>query len=479
MYFNKKKVLFITAGVITLVVLTVTLALVLNMKKFKPRIEAVVSSALEMDFRIKGKMRIAFFPGFGMLLKDVSLKKGGSDVVTIEKMTLGLKLLPLMRSQIRITHVGIIRPVFSIVRFKDGMFNFETQGDSSLKMLLSVKEVSVSQGNLVFIDKPSTGKIEVSDFDLNIKNFLSDGTASADYLKNISFTGDARVRKLKIYDFTLTDLAMRAAGKKGRLEINPISVNILGGTGKGNIHLDMTGSSSHYRLTCILNRVRMANLLQQFSSEKIPQKAMEGLINLSADLTAMGKNADEIKRSLNGNVSLNGKNLIFYNMDIDALIMKYERSQNFNLVDVGAFILAGPFGPVFTKSFNFVSLYEESQGGKGVIKKLVSDWEIKSGIAEAVDVALASKKQRIAMKGRLNLIKEQFLDVTVAALDKRGCAVFSEKIHGPFSKPQIEKENIFKSISGSLLNPLQDAWKFIQGEECTVFYSGSVAQPED
>ena len=81
------------------------------------------------------------------------------------------------------------------------------------------------------------------------------------------------------------------------------------------------------------------------------------------------------------------------------------------------------------------------------------------------------------MKGEMNFITEQFIDVTVAALDKRGCTVFSEEIHGPFNDPQIEKENIFKSISGSVLNPLQDAWEFIKGEECTVFYSGSVVQP--
>jgi ABC-type molybdate transport system substrate-binding protein len=43
---------------------------------------------------------------------------------------------------------------------------------------------------------------------------------------------------------------------------------------------------------------------------------------------------------------------------------------------------------------------------------------------------------------------------------------------------QIEKESIFTSIAGSVSNPLEDAWKFIQGKECTVFYSGSVAQPE-
>jgi len=46
---------------------------------------------------------------------------------------------------------------------------------------------------------------------------------------------------------------------------------------------------------------------------------------------------------------LNGENLMLYRFDIDALIPKYERSQNFNLVEAGAFFLAGPFGPALTK----------------------------------------------------------------------------------------------------------------------------------
>jgi AsmA protein len=70
-----------------------------------------------------------------------------------------------------------------------------------------------------------------------------------------------------------------------------------------------------------------------------------------------------VKRSLNGDLSLNGENLMLYNIDIDTYIMKYERSRNFNLVDVAAFMLAGPIGPVLTKSYSFAGLYEESQEG--------------------------------------------------------------------------------------------------------------------
>jgi AsmA protein len=82
------------------------------------------------------------------------------------------------------------------------------------------------------------------------------------------------------------------------------------------------------------------------------------------------------------------------------------------------------------------------------------------------------------MKGKLDLINERFVDVTIAVLDKRGCAIYIEKLHGTFLQPQIDKEKIFESIARSVLNPLEDAWKFIQNEKCTAFYSGSVAQPE-
>ena len=478
MTLNKKKVLFIITGVITLVVLAGILALWLNLKTFTPQIEAAASTALGMDVRIKGRMGIALFPGFGLSLKDVNVRNKGLDVVTIEKMRIRLKLIPLARFEIKIIQVELVKPLFSIIRSKIGMFNFEKPGHTSWEKLLAMKKISIAQGSLVFTDETSSEKIEVDDLDLSIRNLFFSGTDSLEAFKDISFTGDIRCKTLKIYNFTLMNLVMSATGEKEIFDIKPVSMNIFGGTGTGNIHVDLMGPSPHYTVIYSLNRVGIGDLLELYSLKKIPPKTIEGPINLSADLTATGKSADEVKRSLNGNLSLNGENLMLYSIDIDALIMKYEESQNFNLVDVAAFLLAGPIGPVLTKSYNFARLYEESQGGNGAVRKLVSVWKVKDGIAEARDVALASKKQRIAMTGGLNFINERFVDVTVAALDKQGCAVYSEKVHGPFREPQIDKESVFMSIAGSALNPLEDAWKSLQGVECTVFYSGSVAQPE-
>ncbi len=478
MVVHKKKVFFITTGVIALVVFAIIVALLHNMQAYKPQIEAAASNALGMDVRIKGRLGIALFPEFGISLKDISVRNGGADVATIEKMRIGLKLIPLWRREVQISRVGLIKPVFSIVRYKNGIFNFEKPGSTLSGKPLAVKKISISRGRLVYSDEQSSKRIEADDFDVTMRNLSYSGTEGTEPFKNASFAGNIRCKTLTINNFTLTNLVMRTAGGKGILDVNPVSMDIFGGTGKGSIHADVTGLSPHYRVITTFNRFRIEELIQRFSPGKIPQKSIEGTVNFSADLAATGRSADEVKRSLSGDLSLNGEDLMLYSIDIDALVAKYERSQNFNLVDVGAFFLAGPFGPVLTKSYNFGSLYEESQGGKGIIKKLVSIWKVKKGIAEATDVALASKNHRIAMKGGLNFINDRFIDVTVAVLDKRGCAVYSQKVHGPFGKPQIDKASIFQSITGSVSNALEDAWKFIRGEKCRVFYSGSVTQPE-
>jgi len=38
------------------------------------------------------------------------------------------------------------------------------------------------------------------------------------------------------------------------------------------------------------------------------------------------------------------------------------------------------------------------------------------------------------MKGGLNFINDRFVDIVVAVLDNRGCAVYNQKVHGPFRK---------------------------------------------
>jgi len=75
-------------------------------------------------------------------------------------MRIGQKLIPLVRFQIKIIQVGLVKPVFSIVRSKNGMFNLKNPGCTSWEKLLAVKKISISQESLVYSDEKSGEKTE-------------------------------------------------------------------------------------------------------------------------------------------------------------------------------------------------------------------------------------------------------------------------------------------------------------------------------
>ena len=189
-----KKVLFITTGAITIIAFAGILALRSNINAFAPRIEAAASTALGMDVRIKGKMAIALFPGLGLAMEDVTVRKNGLDVAKIEKMRIGLKFIPLAHFRIEIIQVGLIKPVFAIARSTIGMFSLEKPARMSWEEIRAVKKISISQGSLVYTDETSGETIEVGDLDLSLKNLFFSRTNSAELFKTISFSGisDAR-----------------------------------------------------------------------------------------------------------------------------------------------------------------------------------------------------------------------------------------------------------------------------------------------
>jgi uncharacterized protein involved in outer membrane biogenesis len=471
---RKRKLLWVGGGVALAVVVLVILVLLFGVKTLKPRIEAAASKSLGMDVRIRGGVSVSLFPVFGASLADITATKGGADVASMANLRIGLKLLPLIRGRAEITKLELVKPVISILRQKNGKLNIEPPAGESSGSPLTVNKFAVSQGNIRFADLQSGGKIELDGIDISAADLFAGGAPAGDPLKTLSLTGDVRCRTIKAGNLTVTDLALKVTAGKGVYDVSQARMKVFGGAGSGTLHVDFTGAQPQAKITYALSRFKIEDLLQESPNAK----KMEGLADFSADLTAKGKTDVEIKRALSGQVSLDGENILLNGVDIDGLLGSLERTQNFNLVDVGGYALAGPLGAALSRGSNFAGLYKDSQGGKGVITKLVSVWKVGRGVAEAVDVAMATKQHRIAVKGGLNFINDRFENVVVAVLDQRGCAVFSQKIHGPFSRPEIDKISTLKSLAGPLANLLGKGKKLIEPGPCVVFYSGSVAPPE-
>ena len=604
MTLKQKRILFISGGVAALLVLLITaLVLFINVNVYKPRIEAAASDAIGMDFKIGGTMKIVLFPRFGVSLENVLIKKRELDLLSAQRVRIGLKLLPLIKREARISEFTIIKPKITIERDKNGRFNFEGKIQKPAKeeklpvALLTMGSFVISKGELVFLDRISNTKTELNSIDLNIKNlsftadrsnrFLQDisfsgnfqcnalktkgfevknikldmkgkngifdispiamdsfgkaergsirvditgekplfraqytaskfyferfweavskkqiakgdtttpgkksgneteltnvdltiaslsfGKGGKDLFNNIFFSGDFQCKSLKTKDFEVKNIKLDMKGKNGIFDISPITMNFFGGTEKGDIKADLRGDSPFLKIQFAATKFNFEKFVEAFSRKKI----MEGQMDFSLNIMTKGKSLEEMKKSMNGEAFLKGENLLLYSLDLDSLLSKIEQSQSFSLVDVGAFFLAGPLGTVLTKGYDFAGVYQETRGGQGIVKKLVSEWRIKNGIAEAEDVALSTRKNRVAMKGGLDFVNSRFDDVTVAALDEKGCAKFSQKIHGPFRKPQIEKISTLRTIVGPAVKLFEKAQKFILGK-CKVFYKGSIKHP--
>ena len=257
--------------------------------------------------------------------------------------------------------------------------------------------------------------------------------------------------------------------RHGIFKLKPVTMRIMDGKGAGNIDANFTGAAPVYRVHYAVTQLHVDNLFKSIA----PGKVGEGFMDFSTDLAMRGWDAKEMTSSADGEASLRGKDLDIAIGDLDERLSRYESSQNFNLVDVGAFFIAGPFGLVVTKGYNFASIFQGT-GGNTHIRILVSHWNVENGVAHAQDVAMATKENRLAMEGALDFVNMKFDDVTVAILDKKGCVRVEQKIHGPFSKPVVEMPNVISSLTGPV-SSLIDKTKKLFGAKCIVFYEGSVA----
>jgi AsmA protein len=166
-------------------------------------------------------------------------------------------------------------------------------------------------------------------------------------------------------------------------------------------------------------------------------------------------------------------------LDLDALLTSYETSQNFNLVDLGAFFITGPLSSLAIWGYRYWNVSDHTSGGQGSITHFNSHWMIKKGVAEAADCALATRHNRIALKGKLDLVSERYDNILVALLDEKGCAMLKQSISGSFHKPHIRGVNVAESLAGPFYNLYRKAKRFVRGETCEIIYDGTVKSPHN
>lgn len=466
MFWSLKIILIAVAALTLLVVLAMFL---LSRVDTKSRFEAVASEATGLEVVVNGSVSIHLFPTLHVALKEVILRNQQVQIASVNQADIGVEFWPLFRKQIRITGMELQNANVEIERNRNGLLNFKNPSRVKHAIAaLSLGRVLLTKVTFRYTNQQTNKEIKAADCKLDSNDVqLTEGN-SADIMKHLSLVAHVGCAEVRNNLFVGTDVNFSVAGERGKFKFTPVTMQMMGGKGSGKIDADFTGTLPEYRIRYAVKQLHVAELFKSLA----PGRAGEGYLDFTTDLSVRGFDANEMTRTAMGEASLHGENIELAIGNLDEKLGHYESSQNFNLIDVGAFFIAGPFGTVVTKGYNFAGIFKNTNGNTQ-IRTLVSKWKVEKGIARAQDVALATKENRLAMKGALDFVNKEFDDVTVAFLDHQGCSRVEQKIVGPFNKPEVEKANVLVSLSGPISNLLGKAKKSI-GIKCVMFYAGSI-----
>ena len=448
---ERKKTLMIAGGVVLLILIAAIVAVLLfDINSYKSKIETAVSGATGLDVTINGGMGLSFFP-FGISAKNVHVTNRGDEILSLESLKLGVKLMPLLKKQLEVTNCVLVKPVLTIVKDAEGKFNFEDLEKKSTKKqpgtAFSLNNLKLSKGAIVYLNKKIGVKAELKEISLAVRDiFLAD--TSENIIKNISFTGNFDCKEVLYNNLRIENFKAPIKANKGVFSLKPLTMDVFGGKGEGDVTIDESAPDSVYGTNVKVSKLDFEKVEEYFGTKKV----IGGKGDFSASLTVNEGGHRNLMSSLDGTFALRADNLVTYTMDLDKVFSKYETSQQFDLFDVGAFFIVGPLGPIALRGYRYGDVYYRTQGGKGTITRFVSHWKIKNGEADATDCALATHHNRVALKGKLNLVNERFDNVTIAILDEKGCARYKQSVSGAFASPSVGAVSAVESFAGPVFD---------------------------
>jgi AsmA protein len=472
----RKHTLLVLSGAAVLLAAIVVLAVMAaDLNRNKPRLERAASQALGMNVRIGGRVSLDLLPRVQLALADGRVEGAkGDTVLAVRRAHVGISWLPLLSGKLRFNRVELREPRLNIERDIDGHLNFGgTRNGAALLGAIAGSRFSVSGGTIRYTDRRTGDGVEANGVELAVTRLQVSRGDRARLWTVADLAADIRCETIRSKRLRASAVRATVTGSDGRFVFTPITLQLFGGQAKGSLRADVSGPVQTYQLDGRLSRFRAEELLVLFS----PEAVADGVMDLTGRLSLRGGTRDELVRTVTGDLSLRGADLTLTGNDLDRALSRFKSGSSFNLTDVGGLFLAGPLSLVVTRGYNFAGLFK-GPGGTTTVRTLVCDWHVERGVAEAKDVALATKKNRVALAGRLDFVHERFDDVTVAAVDDHGCAQVRQVIHGPFRDPKVEKPHFLGTLAGPVLNMFGRIRRALPGTDCPVFYAGSVAAPD-
>ncbi len=327
--------------------------------------------------------------------------------------------------------------------------------------------IDLASGNLKYTGPRDT--IDIQTLHLNMDKKPSKLPRGINPLAFLTAKFKLGAQSIHSRHFTVDDVEYQIDAEDGIYTIIPLRSRFFNKPGSGTFTIAPFARPFWCHIEYAVEQFRIEDLLSPFREDP----NLSGPMDFSVVMNFQGSNLDTILTTMNADIHLKGQDLRFRGLDIDKFINRFKRSQNFNLVDVGAVLLAGPVGLAITKGSDYASIFVANPGESSQITEIISDYTFRNGRLELSDVAFATEKNRIAAKGWFNFISDS-LDVTIGVINPSGCEILSQQVYGPLKEPELGDLQII----AKLFAPVTNLFKAALGFKCKPFYTGKLKHPE-
>jgi len=352
----------------------------------------------------------------------------------------------------------------------------QAKATDSTKLIIDIRNILIKDSEVVIIDRPTNLELPFKldnvkgTFKLNDK--LIKGVADIDLLPlnfeqiKAFYLNELPINVVTNYSVDIDKELVMVKGKELYIGDEHYSVNY---------HYNYTEKPfMDFQLTSLDAGVNLSTLFAEEMDSIDDNQKIEllGQGQFRTDLHWKPDSKKPFFEAIEAGFVLEGRNLKIYGMDLDNVIEKFKRSQEFNLADVSAVMFAGPAGLAVTKGTDFARLAFAKAGDSTQVKHFLADWRMEKGLLTPQDVALSTDKNLVSTSGWYS-IRSDSLDFKINILDKRGCELVSQRIYGDAIDPKYGKVKLLKTFLG----PVKNFFRNIGITKCDTLYVGKVEHP--
>jgi len=483
---------------VTLVIIMTTIIVVLgvfiatfDLNKYKPQIEKKVYEATGKELKIKGDIGLSFSP-FGLSIKDIIVKnpKGFSvgNMLELKKVAVSLQIKPLLNKQIKVNYVKLQDMNLLVEKSKKGVMNIavtkksakkeeakKTSKEKSAKLpMVNVNKILLSNINITYMDKQSKSKAKVDNLNLTVNNIALNG--DKDILKALSLKGVLKIADIKYDKYLIKNVTSDFSFKDKVAVVSPLKFYIFNSLVDSKLVYNLNGKKPKIFFEDHIAKLDLKNISKVFiKSKKI---SLDGFVKTDIKLSMIGQTPKDIKRTLTGIIYVSGDNFGLNGVNLNKVFKSLDDAKSINKKDIAGFLVAGPLGVALSKGISGGNMLSGLKGGTTAVKKLLINAPIKRGVVTLKDVAMKVGQTRVAVKGKIDLVRERFIKVQVGVVGSNGCSKIAEDVSGTFSKPKYSTKALTSGVVAntvtSLLGSFSKKIPVPMKSKCKVFYNGSV-----